>query len=492
MISLLFISFLCPRYFVVVAESAYPVNSLLDSSLFFPFGGNTSSVRMFSSLTNIGNQILLFGGYSDGGDFHNDISIFDLTASRWSGTISREVCCNSAGNPVNLIGSDDIVPLSNERIGFQGDLPLGRGEHGASASLGYLFVFGGNSRFGLMNDLYKFDPVELKWISINDAMGSIPVRRAGHLMISQNELIYIFGGRASIANRVVGMYDTWEYSVRLNKFSQLIPTSSNIPSGRQYAAGCVAYDRLWVYGGMDPSSNLIYDDLWSFHLESYEWVRLSTDSTSFTSYSPPPMYNAHLVPILTKDSQKLTLLLYGGMGSGGSCSSSACNSLESTFGQAYQVDVIFGNWSSEHLYKDGIKSNYELNVKWKEARISTIDNNGIIAKRIFLESVVYIPERSILFEFGGIEVISDHVKRDSQFASIMNSDFALGLDSGGSYFDDLSKIRINMKLFTNAFVNISLPLIYGTPNINLTEVNYISNVRIYKVTESDIILMNIY
>ena len=49
-----------------------------------------------------------------------------------------------------------------------------------------------------------------------------------------------------------------------------------------------------------------------------------------------------------------------------------------------------------------------------------------------------------------------------------------------------------MKLFTNAFVNISLPLISGTPNINLTEVNYISNVRIYKVTESDIILMNIY
>ena len=56
-------------------------------------------------------------------------------------------------------------PFPKTSLYFTGDLPMARAEHRVNfaGSLGYMYLFGGITSLGFMNDLHVFDPQNLMW-----------------------------------------------------------------------------------------------------------------------------------------------------------------------------------------------------------------------------------------------------------------------------------------------------------------------------------------
>ena len=309
---------------------------------------------------------------------------------------------NGASAVDNLFSVNDAAHTSrlaipSIHVGNEGDIPVARAEHSAIVLNNRMYIFGGvTQEYQYMNDLYYFDIKALQWnvvdaiITTNSALSSIPGRRAGHAMlrnVSNPTEFYIFGGRGKAYGlSVISYNDVWRFSTVSNQWSCLtlvdqsrINTPSSPITGRQYSAAAMIDSRIWIYGGIDPVTSLIYNDLWSFHVRTRQWTLHSPNSGSVTGYGPPPLYNAHMIPLTaaysndihyplsdvnsvnitgttTRIPNQVGIALYGGMGSGGSCGpivnnrtgfktlSSYCTPAgESTIGQIYKVTITLTN-----------------------------------------------------------------------------------------------------------------------------------------------------
>ena len=426
----------------------YPVNSLINPGQLYPLNGPLPSPRLFPSMTIVGTSLIIYGGYRTDGALLNDIHIFDIPTGKWSGEIHRKECCNVIGATVETLGATSTLNFPFVHVGFEGDIPLARAEHGACSIAGNMYLFGGVSDIhGYLQDFYRFDPVNLKWTVLDYTSGSSPTRRAGHIMVSDGTTAIIFGGRSKDITTnnstfsLRGLNDVWRFETKGRSWTQLISVSEG-PSGRHHAAGTVMNGVLYIFGGIHPVTNVTYSDLWAFHLSSRRWQELRTGS----GYdSLPPLRDAHLLPFPAMSSQKAqkidnVLVLYGGVGSGGSCGSgilmngssvfpstfsrhsvfrsSVCDQLITELGQYYKITVNSDLFNSPLLYSsfngrsNGVEQVDLTGITWNVSIISgtrsRIDGTleGIhLVKEYAFESVVYDSERHILYEFGGLESV---------------------------------------------------------------------------------------
>lgn len=507
--------------------SLYPENSLKygEETALYALGGTLPSPRVHHTITSVENFIIVYGGYSTDDSFLEDISIFDTRSQTWSGVITRVECCNSDGKTIDVLGLGHPLNVPQSRVGFQGDIPLARAEHSAVALDGQLYIFGGNSRFGLLNDLYIFDPIALLWSPVQDSEGStIPTRRAGHSMITTNGKAYVFGGRSvfpiitnsnnnNVTQNFCGMNDVWQYDPIYSAWTLLTPTDGNQPVGRQFAAATVAADRIWVFGGMDPSSRLVFNDLWAFSLSSNTWTCIQANSGTITGFSPPPLYLAHLIPVSqtspSSGVQKQSFLIYGGVGSTGVCGLSSqmntdknCPALQTAFGQLYRVDMSFGQWTSAHLQSavTNPDSNFVSSISWQFARLTSASTNvgqESLRKLFAFESTAFSTDRSLLFEFGGMQVSNsvteEALLRDAQKARGLYTPLSLsaGGNLGSPLWDLLTgeQIRQSVDIPANGLWDYTDGFISPQPLSNKSAIVFLDEFRVYSVSFSDMILL---
>lgn len=376
------------------SEAFYPINSLNNAGALFPLGGDIPASRVHHAVAVSSDYLFVYGGYASDGTFLGDMNLFYIPSQQWSGPIVRKQCCNRRGEDIESIGADGDLNFGENgdfpdvSAGFEGDAPLPRAEHTSCVLAEQMYTFGGvTEEYGLMNDLYKFDPVAVKWVTCDSSFGdSFPRRRAGHAMVcdDQHGVFYIFGGRTAQGTEVVGLNDVWRYDASKTTWTLLTRTigvTGNAPGLRQYSSMLLQNGDLYLYGGINPASGLVYNDVWVFRIAVQQWQRLyshrsghvHTSTAQYPSgdatyqFAPPPLYLAHMLPVPesldpttginttfygsdrdTSHVQNGGFLLYGGVGGGGKCGATQCGALETTMGQVYKFSLLEGTWTSPH------------------------------------------------------------------------------------------------------------------------------------------------
>lgn len=493
-------------------DTYYPANDLIEAEHLYPLTSSSlPPSRVHHIVDYVEPYFIIFGGYSESGELLDDIHFYDTRQQLWSGPILRYVDGNQNNDIVEISGNQLLKPRFKAsghndthvdavhqiplfKTGFEGDFPSKRAEHTSAGLNGKLYIFGGygghGGRYGLMNDLYSYDVNNLQWVYEETATGITPPRRAGHSMVADGdkddknvlENLYIFGGRGYLDERrhenpTRALSDIWRFNVRTHHWTCLTRsdgtandneyTGYHRPVGRQYASMAFTLNRLFIFGGSDPSSGLLLNDMWSFHPSTQEWTLLQhTDSNrgssgpqkhrypttpgydfiSASGRSPPPLNSAYMFAASSN-----MLILYGGVGGGGSCgNSSLCNKRLTTLGQVYSFTIATTSraqaytttttttpytktntitfhgsrvrevFDGEPIDNEGKGSADFLVVDactWNYTRLSTgegspLDIDGTVAadagqirKSYGLEGAAFDIDTMTLYEFGGIEAI---------------------------------------------------------------------------------------
>lgn len=376
----------------------YPINSLNNPGALFPLGGSIPSARVHHTVTANSDYLFVYGGYGMDGSFLGDINLFYIPSQQWTGPIVRKQCCNRRGEEIETIGADSSSMNYGENggfpdvsIGFQGDAPLPRAEHGSCVIKENMIVFGGVTElYGYVNDMYEFDPIKVKWAVVDSPVdGNFPRRRAGHAMVcdSPHNMLYIFGGRTSAPSTTssssIGLNDMWRYNKIKNEWTLLSGSAgvNGFPGVRQFASMILLNGNLYIFGGVNPANGLTYNDVWVFRVAVQEWELLyslrtrntNTNPVQYPSgdveyqFAPPPLYLAHIIPIPESldpttainttfygsdadpsRTQNGGFLIYGGVGGGGNCATKTCGAMETTLGQVYRFSLLEGTWTSPH------------------------------------------------------------------------------------------------------------------------------------------------
>jgi hypothetical protein len=470
-----------------INDNLYPQDALRNLGSLYPLAGKIPTSRVYHTVSCcLGEDVVVYGGYGSNGDILNDINIYDSRFQRLSGPLLQPECCNEAGQVIETLGtaSQADIPSYYGKKGFQGDLPLGRAEHGAAiVNSNTFYIHGGQtSLYALVGDLYSFTIDTLRWTRINAIGSQKPGARAGHCMsVVGGTRLIIFGGRGPVPGSAVGrssnpqytvstiytslygleknytsftaptikaLNDVWEFDTLSKCWTQLstahrgtltgygannIATMPNVaPAGREHAAMTIVNERMYIFGGQDPVSGVIYSDLWVFDISAGTWQELIANSepSGISIVYVPPLHSAHLIlatpdlqPSLsssfrpTSDSSNntlntpklLNLMLYGGVGNGGSCAvASMCPPLLSTLGQVYSLQLSVGTLNVPRSTLDSrnklrLQTEMVLNATWTYARLtSSTASRGRLTKNYAFERVAYVATKNQLFEFGGI------------------------------------------------------------------------------------------
>lgn len=487
-------------------ESQYDVNTLSDPGSLHPFGGKLPNGRVFHSISLSSNYIFVYGGYSPNLTTLGDLNLYHIPSQRWSSPIDRLECCNDVKETVNIIGKTNNVDLPFLKSGSQGDSPLTRAEHASCVLNDEFYIFGGyNEQYQYLNDMYKFSVEKIQWIPVDNYNGfRVPKNRAGHSLHcnATNGLIYLFGGRGTshFTNQTIGYHDIWVYDSHLNLWDKIEPHSASpVISSRQHAATCLLNHTLLVYGGMDPSNGYIYNDIWRFNFTSLYWSKLfpvTNDILSY-SYSPPPMYRAHLIPM-----QSNGFFIYGGVASGGSCAWKECGATQTSIGQLFYF--VFQNQTWIEPLSDDNLLIYQTSP-WVFARLDAASNDVSSSIRSYdekylkdylWEEVVYDVDSHLLYEFGGVQPNDETMVRDDQSYQyevidqvyVTNITEPTLLDVGGfiqtTYSDTFTNEyqQTNVKLPSNSFWSIQ--------DTNANQLTYKSCLRYYSFYNNQITFLS--
>jgi hypothetical protein len=479
-------------------DNIYPSWSLAEPAHLHPLGGTLPTARVQHSVSYVKPYIVVFGGFSNSGQFLDDVHIYDTRQQKWSGPILKYINHNHRGTVIEISGNEmlDIQDTDIEQsirgipmgqTGLEGDPPAKRAEHSESTANGLVYIFGGyggeGGEYGLMNDLYTFNPRALQWLRIDATSGHVPPRRAGAGLVANAGTIegspvqiYLFGGRGSTmsSGNNLALNDVWRFDTGSEHWTKMNRESDNAlsPIGREYAACGMLRNRLFIYGGLDPSSGLILSDVWAFHTGTKTWTQLQSSSPDrfpkVPGFAPPPLYGAAMV--VTNDDN---FLLYGGAGGGGMCGMGKCQREHTTLGQVYRfmvgvekrlddvqlvakIDDVFDgdvlhNNDNQYLRQDLCSWNYSR-LTADENSEGTADR-GRLRKAYALEKVAYAPEIDVLYEFGGVEAVRGELRSASQIAGSLYN--PLSLDSGGELGFKTSDIEAGEHLKTHLDILIN-------------------------------------
>ena len=516
------------------SESHYPTNSLLNPGALYPLGGGLPPSRVHHSATYVNRYVIVFGGLSTAGTFLDDIHLFDTLSKTWSGPVLKKLCCNDDGSVIEALGADQetIHILPSLKVGLEGDLPLARAEHTAVNIDDKMYIFGGLTADGFMNDMYVFDPIALRWSLVDYPLGPMPTRRAGHAATeSGSEQFVLFGGRTgntlNFTKDTRMMNDVWNFDRARQIWRHMRPTSAQAPSPRQYAAAVVMGGRLYIFGGIDGLSDVVFNDVWSFDLYSQTWSQLSPNSGSVQGYAPPPLYGSRLVPIVDFDGTAATpatglrrqgFLVYGGVGGGAACAGRRCKDLAVSIGQVYKYEIIiddFPNNSSAKMLNSELASEVDNPVVyddvkssgWRYARLAREDKNGEggsdsayrgkRTKRYVLEAVALSLDRKIMYEFGGLEAVDQELLDNGQTLGtvdgIRQSSAPVFMSGGGvipeepSDLESGERLRSSVDIPYNGVWHYKQSFVRTQPREEMDFIAFLNEFRTYRINPIDIV-----
>jgi N-acetylneuraminic acid mutarotase len=306
-------------------------------------GGRGYAARWIDSRGNL----WLFGGTGSNPNntfgVFNDLWEFDVTTKEWTwisgcnGAVVNN--CNNYGvyGTLETPSATNVPGVRSDAtswIDSNGDLWLfgGWGLPLTNTIPGY-FGFS----WGVLNDLWKFDPSLKQWTwmggsdksgqsSVYGTLGTplaanIPGSRSGATTwVDTAGNIWLFGGSGVDASQFNGLFnDLWELNLSTQEWTWIsgsnqegergvygilgTPSATTVPGSRMHAAGWVDHGgRLWLFGGsyLDAGQNWhAYDDLWMFDPSTNLWSWMGGSSVDLGyQYGWPSVYGVLGTPSL--------------------------------------------------------------------------------------------------------------------------------------------------------------------------------------------------
>jgi N-acetylneuraminic acid mutarotase len=296
-----------------------------------PANGNTPGGREYAaSWIDSSGHLWLFGGngfaaQSPGGDL-NDLWEFNPSTNEWAWMGGSNTVGSNGGNP-GVYGTLGTPAAGN--------IPGGR-ESAArwTDTSGNLWLFGGdgydiNDDFGILNDLWKFNPSTNEWTWMGGSSschnlntctgiaggvyGTLGVAAAGNIpggrdfetsWTDSSGNFWLFGGYGFDINaNLCLLNDLWMFKPSTNQWTWMggsnscsnvtgvygtlgTPSSANMPGGRDAeVAWTDDSGNFWLFGGLTNSNGADFNDLWKFGPATLAVT--PTFSPAGGSYDPP-------------------------------------------------------------------------------------------------------------------------------------------------------------------------------------------------------------
>lgn len=286
---------------------------LACSSTSIKISNQTPPPRVGHASVMCGNAFIVFGGdtlkLNSKKEMDDDIYLFNINTKRW--TIPNPIGkrpCGRYGHKITVIQHAEGMKDS-----------LNKANGGTK-----LFLFGGQFDDLYFNDLYSFNLASFRktdshWDVVKPESFS-PPPMSNHVMCTFDNKLYVFGGEtvAGLLNDIF-MYDPatndWQFIVGKAGRQQ-----DGVPKPRQEHS-CLVYKNLMcVYGGKDSEGNYL-SDLWFFNFMSQKWFKFPEEKTEIidkikeNKVSPncleyqPLGRSGHSMSLLQKESK---ILIMGG------------------------------------------------------------------------------------------------------------------------------------------------------------------------------------
>jgi len=187
-----------------------------------------------------GDRMLVFGG----GGRSGDVWSYQASSGRWTQLAARAPA--RIGLPGQSVTWD---PVRAQFLLYGG---LGQGEGG---------------------DLWSYRPDSSTWVDLSPG-GARPAGRAFHSAVwdPTRDQMLVFAGLGSGFDP---LNDLWAYRPATNAWFELTPPRPRpLPVFYHIAVWSPAGQQMLVFGGADPLSGRLVDELWSFGAESGTWTRL--------------------------------------------------------------------------------------------------------------------------------------------------------------------------------------------------------------------------
>jgi hypothetical protein len=187
--------------------------------------------------------------------------------------------------------------------------PTERNSHTMNYHDKKLYIFGGGSNEGLLNDLWSFNLTDLKWSKIDVKGSSIPPREMHGSIIyinKQNEnFLYIFGGR---------LYEEIDNKIyKINLFTDnSCEVITELPSRLCSFSSCVYKHFLIIYGGTDGVSFM--NDIIIMNLITNRWAKskIQINSDFINNDQNLIGFLGRIGSMMSIDNFNGTLVIFGG------------------------------------------------------------------------------------------------------------------------------------------------------------------------------------
>lgn len=154
-----------------------------------------------------------------------------------------------------------------------------------------LFLFGGHTKNYYLNDLWKYNIHQKKWIKVI-SMGSKPSPRYDALIWQSSQgIIYLFGGYGKLNGKNSFLNDLWTYSESTNNWKLVhdiqIPAMNDYPAARNSAATWKEANFLYLFGGYGYNKTTtkldFLNDFWKYNLNANKWELIEQNSVNLPS-----------------------------------------------------------------------------------------------------------------------------------------------------------------------------------------------------------------
>jgi N-acetylneuraminic acid mutarotase len=229
----------------------------------------------------------------------------------------------------------------------------------------FVYLFGGNSNLGLLNDTWKYNLSTKEWSPLN-------------ININQNQ---------------VGNYGTLG-----------VPATTNTPGGRSNAASWIFNKKIYLMGGYGfgnsgPAGYL--NDLWEYKptTNMWTWLKGSFSIEQGGNYGTINIYNTNNIPGAKAGSSNFIfnnkLYLFGGYGYGSGVGAGYLNDLwEYTPSCTETYSVASGNWNTTSTW-------FCNKVPTATEAVSIYGHTIDLTGNGYAKSVIYNPTGTLRIGVGG-------------------------------------------------------------------------------------------
>jgi hypothetical protein len=189
---------------------------------------------------------------------------------------------------VEVIKNHTIYPINIETT------PCERNSHSFAPNGNIIYLFGGGTSTGLLNDLWSFNTENNIWTKHEINGANIPEREM-HGMVYYDGFIYIFGGR---------LYEEIDKNIfKINTENYSCEVIKQLPSNMCSFSYTLYKNYIILYGGTD--GNVFLKDIIIYNINNGKWAR--------SKYSPKneiAELGGKISSMMTHDDENL--LIFGG------------------------------------------------------------------------------------------------------------------------------------------------------------------------------------